>query len=217
MGYFRNDTSGHKVYFSTQPGINEIVLYDFNTSAGTVYSSTLTSQGIYTVSIGGIQRTKWSLDFLDPFGSQARSMIIEGIGSTIGLFSSPDGCHQQYGSYEICPPLLESFCVCGQTLYPDTATGQCTLLSSIKDNVADISAIHLSPTPAIDKVHLSYQDADKGDNSFLITDLTGREIYATAIREKETDIPITALARGAYIWHLLSATETIRAGKLLKQ
>ena len=91
VAYFRNDTSAKRVYLFE--GDTDILIYDFSLSVGdtipTLHNSNppnyYTIESIDSIEIGGIYRKRFKIDNngWEPY----ILYIIEGIGSTYGLFS----------------------------------------------------------------------------------------------------------------------------------
>jgi hypothetical protein len=229
LGYFRNDTAGRKVYFCQLPGINESVLYDFTLiDSAQITNPMFFNLTLDTVQIGGIKRTQWSYYWEDPSADVTSALTTEGIGALWGIFSSPGVFNQPAnGLPSSFSARLESFCVCGETLYPDTATGQCSLLTGIS-NITSGNSIHLYPNPTTDLLHLSFSDAGAYNTKFIITDILGQDVYSSPVTQSETTHYISKLSAGIYTWRVVSPqtpkgglntsdVEIIKTGKVVKE
>lgn len=219
VGYFRNDTSGQRVYYCHQPGINEFPIYEFSGtdqggSNGTYYSGTM----LDTFTTANIQRTIWKTTTLEPLGDGCVWQYISGIGTRSGLFHS-----QACDAFTTChtlpppPPELKSFCVCGQVQYPANATGQCSLLTGINENLERQTTIYLYPNPTSDHLHLSFPGAQLCSAHLTLTDLLGQTVYSSAITDPETTHDISSLPSGIYTWRIVSDNTILKTGKLVKQ
>jgi hypothetical protein len=212
LGYFRNDTSGKRVYLAHQPGIDDVVLYDFNQlNAASIGGPTYSSWLLDTFNIAGIRRTERVFNYLDPFGGTATATTIEGIGAEYGLFSHPGYCSQ------ICDPRLTSFCVCGSTIYPYSATGPCRLLTEVEDVSVSQSVIHLYPNPTSDIVHLSFSESNQDHATLILNNLIGQQVYTSTISETETTHDISSLPSSIYTWRIVADNTILKTGKIVKQ
>jgi len=216
IGYFRNDTIGRKVYFTTQPGSAESILYDFTlTDSSQIYGSTYYyTISVDTISIGGLSRSKWLEEIVYPGPSADFEYYryMEGIGAINDLFFDPEG---QGGCPSACVISLTSFCVCGQTLYPDTATGQCQLLTGI-NNIPLSSTIHLYPNPTTDQIHLSISEMTGPNYQLILTGILGQEVYISPVIQSETTFDISSLSQGMYTWRVVGNNGIIKTGKVIK-
>ena len=218
LGYFRNDTTGRIVYYSQQPGMNESILYNFNQiDSAQIATPEFLQLSLDTVRIGGIQRTEWSYYWESPLGDVTTAVTIEGIGAEYGLFPSPGTYNNPYEGTVTFSPALQSFCVCGQTLYPDTATGQCGLLTGISSRVSSNPEICLYPNPTSDQLHLSYSDAGAYNAQFIMTDILGQEVYSSPVTQSETTHDISKLSAGMYTWRVVADNNIIKTGKVVKE
>jgi hypothetical protein len=125
----RQDTALRKVYvYYNNP---EQVLYDFNLSVGDSIEGCTAVTSIDSILIGSNYRKRFNIDGAFPYS------IIEGIGSTSGLFEPL--CPFEYWGTLVC------FSQNGETLYPDAST-ECELIMGTQPFHADKS-ISLSPNP----------------------------------------------------------------------
>jgi hypothetical protein len=96
VGYFRNDTTGQKVYFTQQLGGSETLLYDFTIKTDAEIGVPLyTDTTVNTINIGGTLRAEWTFTSMDPFGDFMSSQTLEGVGALIGLFYAPSYCYAE--------------------------------------------------------------------------------------------------------------------------
>jgi hypothetical protein len=157
VGYFRNDTAGSRVYLTLHPGGSETLLYDFTIHDSADAGPNYYSVNVDTINIGGKRLTEWDEERMDPLGDIYYHRYIEGIGFIYNeFFNDHDyGCYvTDANSYEECRVTLSSFCVCGNTLYPDTASRQCELLTGITDIHNSQTDIRLYPNPTSDILYM---------------------------------------------------------------
>jgi hypothetical protein len=218
LGYFRNDTLGKKVWFLDSLSGSESLLYDFTLVSGDqIPSSFLPVSKTVTlsaISIGGQARDEWSYtDITSDYKSYNRSYL-EGVGSLQGFlinkFPVP------WGNYTPDIGTLTSFCVCGRTLYPDTATGQCQLLTGIS-NIAGNQLINLYPNPSTGQVLLSISDASPYNAQLMLSDILGQAVYSSPISSSESTHDISSLSAGIYTWRLMQNNTIIKTGKIVKE
>jgi hypothetical protein len=142
-GAFREDTSNRKVYYVPIANSVEQLLYDFNLQVGDTvvgYLQSLISpydtvQSIDSILIGNSYRKRWNINpCYDIY-------LIEGIGSTYGLYENSPGCATDFANY-----YLTCFQQNGLTLYPDT-TISCQLITISDNNSLETVSTTISPNP----------------------------------------------------------------------
>lgn len=218
VGYFRNDTLGKKVWFLDSLSGSESLLYDFTLVSGDNITSSFLPVN-YTVtlsaiSVGGQTLDEWSYREVTPNYDIYNRNYVEGIGSLQGFLINKFPVRLSNYSPDI--GMLTSFCVCGHTLYPDTASGQCALLTSIS-NIPAIGQIHLYPIPSIDQINLSFPDASQYNAKLIVTDLLGQQVYTATIDTSESSHDISKLSPGIFTWRLIDGNRTIKTGKIVKE
>jgi hypothetical protein len=223
MSAFRNDTAAKKVYMINSPfSGQEYLLYDFNLRTSD-YAAGNNFLYLDTLNIGGTQRAVWqdSSYYPSDTGTTAIQMhYIEGIGDiggfgdlgfASGQFTDPATLETYvYGAY----PVLQSFCVCGQTLYPDTNTGICTALGISTVHSSNIDA-RIYPGPAHTIIHLSLSDLTE-NTELIMRDMLGRQVYSSTISDAESVHNISDLTSGVYTWYLKQDNLLRKTGKIIK-
>jgi len=224
LGYFRNDSAGHKVYFTHTPGSGESLLYDFTLGpSANITNPIFSSLTLDTVEAYGQRRTIWTENTIDPFGNSTTSQTIEGVGAAWGLFSTPGTYSQPYNMSPVFSPVLVSLCTCDST---NPAYGQCQLLTSI-NKIPNTSSIHLYPNPTSDQLHLSIISMNSSAYQLILTDILGQEVYSSSIAQSETTHDISGLSSGIYTWRISPQTPegglntnsngSITTGKVIKE
>jgi hypothetical protein len=183
-GAYRQDITQKKVYqFSFG---NETVLYNFNAVVGTTLSqgcATVTS--IDSILIGATYRKRFNLS--------SNYSIIEGVGSTSGLFGS------------ICQ-FFESNCTLkcfiqnGSTLYPDTINA-CQIQTSVHE-LKKAPKYSISPNPS-SGIYNIYGLIN--ESVFEVFDVNGKSIYKKTISENSASIDLTKNNKGVYYYRIMDA------------
>jgi hypothetical protein len=179
------------VYYLSPKDSIERLLYDFNMKVGDTVKGYLESwtspadvvKSIDTVLVGKTYRKRWYIN------SCYGIYIIEGIGSTYGLFELSPGCVTDMANFS-----LTCFRQNGNTLYPDTAN--CRLITSVNhpDNISE--QINIFPNPSSGSFTVELTNADIKE--ILITSLPGNIILKEEVN-KQSKITICQLLRGTYI------------------
>lgn len=196
-GAIREDTLTRKVYFIPPSENEEQLLYDFKWQVGdtlTGYMEFILEpdiiQTVDSILIGDTYRKRW---LLNPYHS---IYLIEGIGSTYGLFErSPGPVAEDFGYSLIC------FQQNGSILYPDTTTTcQFPNFINIGDKIQD--QISIIPNPSNGSFIIKFDNLTLKE--ICIIDLMGNKYFTKNITS-ETYINIENLPVGLY---LVTITDT---------
>jgi len=138
VGGFRQDVALKKVYFDFGSAGSESLLYDFNLTVGdTMFGSgqwvndCAVISSVDSILINGSYRKQLILSTMPPYS------VIEGIGSTSGLFEPL--CPFEYFGDLLC------FSQNGQTFY-SAGTAACNNFTYVKENSL-MKQFHFSPNP----------------------------------------------------------------------
>ncbi len=164
----------------------EFLLYDFTLPAGT--------DTLMEVWYSDDSTTEIFLQYMGPVGPDGRVVVegnsgnwIEGIGSTLGLFTQP-----QYNLSGI-----ESYLDCmshnGMILYPQAGPGVCDLTTSIHDR--SDPGLWIFPNPATEQINIETISGEQ----FMITTVDGKIIQRGRIDGAISTIAINHLRAGSYI------------------
>ncbi|MEI6684253.1 MAG: T9SS type A sorting domain-containing protein [Bacteroidota bacterium] len=192
-GAVRQDVTQRKVFIVPPATVTEQLLYDFTLAAGdTVKGYTETQayprdvvQSIDSVMVGSSYRKRWNLPCYDIH-------IIEGIGSTYGLFQFSPGCITDAPDFAI-----SCFRQNGQTLYPDP-TANCGLITSVNSPAAVDRKIRISPNPSHGSFTVEFEPGMKV-TSFRLTDLPGR-VLLRQYTDNRVQFTIRGIPRGIYLF-----------------
>jgi len=92
-----------------------------------------------------------------------------------------------------------------------TSTTAVTSVASSPD------AIGIYPNPSSGIVHINFEKSSENVRHLSILDLTGREVFNQQIKESNTQVNLSFLARGIYQCKFSSATEELKSMKLVIQ
>ena len=203
VGAFRQDIQLKKVLFIFPSTSKECLLYDFSLNVGdTLEGGCLEGEiiisSIDSVLIGNKYRNRFHL-------SNSTYSIIEGVGSTAGLF-------EPFFPFEYSGT-LNCFTHNGQTIYPDTIT-TCEIVTHANE-VKSVLSILISPNPFITQTSVRSNQIlnnaivtvynSLGQQVKQIKNITGQTV--TLNRDK--------LPSGMYFIHLTQNDKTISTGKIV--
>lgn len=198
-GALRNDTENRKVYY-VQPWTDfEEVLYDFNLNIGDTLPPSYINPlccgignkvvGIDSVLVGAEYHRSYQIASIfdpNPFCS-----IIEGVGSTFGLFGSMGALIQpfEFGSDLLCMNID------GETVYPDFTV--CELVTGIA-NQPIMNSLTIVPNPASDYATVTLNhSSDKA--IFSLMNMQGQQILSSIPFVKECTVDIKKVNRGVCV------------------
>jgi hypothetical protein len=134
--------------------------------------------------------------------------LIEGIGSTFGLFAM------------ICPPFemgstLKCFEQNGITVYPDT-TYDCNMIlfTGINQPGNLNNLFNLSPNPLSKSSSLKVE-CNLAGASFLICDVFGKQLFMVPALQTNSEFDVGDLIPGIYIYQFRHKNQTVKQGKLI--
>ncbi len=163
-GAIREDVVEKKVYYVPPASTSEELLYDFNLEVGDTVKGYINTSlmpddvdvvlSIDSVLVGSTYRKRWNIN--NCYGIS----IIEGVGSTYGLFMPSPGCTPDQASFSLT--CLQQN---GQPLYPDT-------LSVCEPILQKRTIDHFNYSDSRWYVADSYADADIEHPSFVSTKTT---------------------------------------------
>jgi len=219
IGYFRNDTIAQKVYFTNSMIASEGLLYDFTLTPnssfdgmGYIYNCGVT---LSKDTIGGMNRVQWSYTEYDappPFNPHVRYRSYEeGIGGMQGFVLVNQGSNPMNTSE------LISFCVCGQSIYPNSNSANCYDITSISNVFSNNLQVNLYPNPTTDQLHLSINEMNGSNYQLILTDILSQEVYSSSVTQSESTHDISGLSSGIYTWRLVGNNNVIKTGKVVKE
>jgi hypothetical protein len=213
-GAYRNDSTNKKVYGMFTYFENDTLLYDFNLNLGdTLKPSALNNpvygilvvSGIDSILIGNQYHKRYAISYSNWPNSHVS--LIEGIGSTYGLFGKLTP-HGQQGTILNC--VVEG----GQTVYNSTGF-PCDLFTNVSNIVPENFHFILSPNPVNEFTTLECNCTDK-NLDFTIFDIYGQQVYQFRNIINGVKINTSALNCGIYIYTVSGSNGMIKISKLLK-
>lgn len=201
IGYFYNDSLAKTAFFVNDTNSSSpLVLCAFNN----LYGQQCSSEGYYTIDsvlIGNTPRTRWTCY---PLGvGDPNQTMIAGVGYITGLIQINTIYSQGYPE----DGELTCFSVCGQTLYPTGATGDCVLLTSIKGIDENAFTLNLFPTLASTYIHI--EASVSNGLRYNIYDTNGQLVSTRADNTNLEEINISGLADGLYLIQFVNNSYTI--------
>ncbi|MCI1753640.1 MAG: T9SS type A sorting domain-containing protein [Flavobacteriales bacterium] len=164
------------------------LLYDFDLHINDMlplswnnWNEDITVIAVDSVLIGTEMRARYEL------GNSWAQYIVEGVGSTNGLF-------EPISNFFECGYSLECFGFGDQGYYGVAGPGACDLAMRVGD-LPHKAALSISPVPAKD--HATLHGTIQGER-FTIHDLQGRHVLHGDMHQDETVIDLSALPNGAY-------------------
>jgi hypothetical protein len=208
FGGLRQDTSQRTVSFIPSSGTVECLLYDFNLAVGdTMQGNCLwptdcaVISGIDSVLVGSTYRKRFNLS-----GAGTSYSLIEGIGSTSGLFEPL--CPFEYSGDLVC------FAMNGQAMYPDTATS-CNNFTGLiyADEMQDLRVF---PNPFISEfsVHIS---GPPTTGTWTMFDIQGRSIRTGLYTNSSFSIERGEIDAGMYHFTIMGKNGKYRGVNVLAQ
>lgn len=205
-GSIRQDTTLRKVYFIQPSATNDTLLYDFTLQVGdtlkTYGSQILASPPPYimvtsidSILIGTSYRKRW---IVNQSGIIVNGQIIEGMGSTAGLFNwmVNTGAGGEPTDHLYC------FSQNNQTFYPYySSSAVCALVTGIKTFQTEASIFQIYPNPNDGNFIVEPNNTEK--QTLQIFDINGKMILNKLVTGK-TIIHSGNLQQGVYNISLLS-------------
>lgn len=217
-GALRDDNG--KIYYRQANTEIDLLVYDFtvkkgdavetysfnwvNTTNALVLHIPMTCQGTDSVLIKGVYRKRIN------FGSVN---WIEGIGNANGLFTPTVWCTCEHD-------VVRLVCMndADETLLPSYAVGACErpLVQGLKMYDASSQfAIDLFPNPTSGKFQLSIGNIQ--NSNCVITDVLGRIVYETEIKNKTAEIDLSLVKAGIYFVRLKDEAGNNLIKKIIKE
>lgn len=216
-GCYRNDAAHKKVYFIARDSINEVLLYDFNLNLNDTLPETfvyhraeytiITVDQIDSIRINNRYLKRYHLDNAG-FGNQ---YLIEGIGSTLGLFSPITPFFEQHFDLMCFKNEAE------ELIFPGEYYGNCDLIDDISDNSFSTNYFNIFPNPYSTTLTVELPSNTSIRNTTLtVYNLTGQQILKYTVSEPLTSVDLSGLNAGTYLVKVVSG-ENVKVGKFVKQ
>lgn len=190
-GAIRQDTASRKVYIIPPSSDIEFLLYDFSLQIGDTVKGYLQSlnfgldivEAIDSIFVDNTYRTRWKIN------SCYEIFLVEGMGSTYGLFQPSPGCVADLPYF-----YMHCFRQNNQVVYTDSSTS-CALITSSHsiENISNNLIIYPNPSTGTFTV---------SNNNGTIREIIISDIMGNFIRQQHADkqrkVTISGLDQGLY-------------------
>lgn len=203
-GAIREEKAIKKVFYVSTTDTIEKLLYDFNMNVGDTVKGYIQSFSLPTadivisidsVLVGSTYRKRWKIN------SDYNIQIIEGIGSTYGLFEHSPGSVTDLPDYS-----LICFQQNGQSLYPN-ATANCQHITPVYTIDKFSNHINVFPNPSTGYFIIDFNNSEIKE--IKLSDLNGNVVLQKKTN-KQTQTKIENIKNGTYILTIIdSANRTI--------
>ncbi len=198
QGAYRQDIPARMVYYVPPSTTTEYLLYDFKWQTGDSITGYLRTQGasydvvhgVDSVLVGGTYRRRLHINYTYDI------RLIEGVGSTYGLFKPSVG--EIIDTYST---RLTCFSQNTQSLYPDTITS-CDYITSLSDDQKANHKIKVYPNPANDSFTIEL-NANSISNINMLNTL-GEIVQTYKTHEEKIIIRARELNPGTYFLVVIS-------------
>lgn len=225
IGAIRNDSVNKKVFYYDYNLNIDTLLYDFNLSIGDTLrktfihslSDTLVVDSINSINLNGnnhkVYFLKWS-----SYPFKIHYSIIEGIGSTYGLFEKMFGqewhFNNNFGDTLYCFKYLQNYSLYDHgMLHYNQPISICELINNISDNYLQKEIINLYPNPLTEKSKIYFNDYSK--KQIFIHDVYGKIIKKISTNEPEFKLNKNEFTKGVYFVKTLSSQSTFDSVKFI--
>lgn len=183
--------------------------HDFNLMIGDTAISNigkpLIVERIDTVFVGTMPRKRFR------FESTNLYYLIEGIGSTRGLFSYPFN-----GIFIEAAYRLQCYSQNNEFYQIDTTINCGNVLNNI-EKIKDEDLFQLFPNPAKDNFSIILNNFNSGKRyEFRIFDQNGKQIFLMEINDWKTNVDLSSFVQGMYFFQIDDKSKRIKIGKFVK-
>ncbi|MCD4773646.1 MAG: T9SS type A sorting domain-containing protein [Bacteroidales bacterium] len=214
---YRNDLINKKVYFIPKDSLYEILLYDFNLSLNDTLPDTyiynkdenyiVTIDQIDSIQLPDIYLKRYHLSENAGFGGK---YLIEGIGSTFGLFSPIELFFEQHYDLLCFKNYQENL------YYFKNDSTDCDLITNISKVSQEIDRIKIYPNPVND--YLIIDNSLFGENLFVeIFNNTGQRIKTINNVKSRLSLNLSNLKSGLFLVRISSDSVQIKTRKIVKE
>lgn len=215
-GSYRNDAANKKVYFIAKDSTSEQLLYDFNLNLNDTLPESLvynrSEYGIITVDqidsllVTNTYLKRYHLDNAG-FGDE---YLIEGIGSTLGLFTPIIPFFEQ--DYVLLCFKNEA----DDLYYLSEVASDCDLITGIDDHATPEPKITIYPNPSSTSITFEMPSTTPVNNTTLsIYNINAQQVILRRVTEPITVLDIGTLPSGVYFARITS-DDTLMTGKFVK-
>ncbi|MES2386533.1 MAG: hypothetical protein V4543_00925 [Bacteroidota bacterium] len=229
--YYRQDKPGRKVYLRYLNNDRDTLLYDFDLSIGDTAKNTLFSspkvvsynpviigypvvRDIKYVTIGGIVRRKFMLNYFDDNNRDTSLALIEGIGSTVGFENKSNPCFDPDGAILECGYSVAE-CFSGEAIgYIRYQHGQCSLTASVGQQI-EIEKTGIWEIKQANPLRLNFKPAPDLSGAVTLYSILGVKVFEQEFSTNSEGFELEVPVPGIYNARLTSpagvSTKTISA------
>lgn len=212
-GAYRNDSINRKVYFLPANETKDTLLYDFQMNLSDTLIQTYLYDSTYgvifvneidSIYIGNEYHKRFRISSAN--GAINYVDLIEGIGSTFGLFGKLEVPFES-GSFLIC------FKQNGYTVYPDTSF-QCDLVAVVNTKAISDLSFSIFPNPITEFGQVNFNPS-LNNVDLVIFDILGVERKRISNLENKTLVNFSNLKSGVYLYQVFQDQIVISNGKMI--
>ena len=205
VGAIREDIINKKVY-SIYDSINgESLLYDFDLSLGDTLTFGSNPDNVITeidsILIGNSYRNRYAVTL----NGGTYVYLIEGIGSTHGLFGELD-VPFEFGTYLSC------FVEGGQTVYPNSTSNCDTVVGT--NLIEKHDEFKFNPNPFSTETRITRPNGIR-NSSVHLYDVYGRLVHEVQLDNRVTILRRGILSKGIYFYRVIHGNQAIVSGSLI--
>ncbi len=225
VALLREDTAAKKVYIRRPNGPSgwcsqDTLLYDFSLQIGDSMKfnascpSSMQNDSLYLVDsinyelYGTLSLKTWYLHDLGSNSNFSNLKLYESVGASVGFWGyrlNFDEGQLENGLVQYC---LGSDSACGFNCVNP--------LLGVTSSFLQNNSIAIYPNPTKNILTLDINNLTAYQNlKFVVSDILGQEIQTEVIIKAKTEVNISALGSGIYLWHLLSDKDVILSGKVV--
>jgi hypothetical protein len=217
VGTIRADAN-KMIYMYDWSHQRDTVLYDFNLNIGdTIHDSYLHQHdSAYPVTVLSIDSIFDGINFRKRFNlsgpgnALVENVLIEGIGTTSGLFVPLSAHTFEMGG------TLHCFIQNDTIRYTDSSASACVLIDAIDDQTKSISAVSIFPNPFHNDASVSINGFIAEKNSTLtIFNSLGEVVWTEIISQFPFNIERGELKDGLYFYTVNTSSGTVGTGKFI--
>ncbi|HLP51295.1 MAG TPA: T9SS type A sorting domain-containing protein [Chitinophagales bacterium] len=221
--FYIHKDSTEKVYGRIPTNSIDYLMYDFGKVAGDTF--TIHSRNdwsiVYKIVVDSVsykmygrQRKVMHVTLQNDFGVRRNDIYIEGIGATNSFFLSPT---PSVGD-DFPPQRFRLLCFNEHdTLnYINPLYNNCDYNTLGAELIRVAGSVKISPNPATDVVQVQLQNT-YAQPVFELTDITGRSVLQQQLNEPATNIPVSGISKGVYLYTIRGNNQKISSGKLVLQ
>lgn len=213
-GYFRNDSANKRIYYRESVESNDTLLYDFNLELGDTlptsyvynpeWANIITVDQIDSITQNGISLKQYHLNG----AGWGNSYLIEGVGSTHGLFSPIIGFFE-FTWDMTCYLNYEKMIFLGGSYW-------CDQIPVDIEEVKDEQQAVIYPNPFDDAVSIDLPGTEDQAVTVEILNTTGQQVYSKITSGSHIRVNTKAIVSGLYFIRVYTGLKSVLTQKMIK-